>query len=365
MASEDQLIARIGKSLPSIAGGRNPAARLNGLRVRLGIGDDAAILSPGGKSDWILTCDAFIEGVHFLRDMHPSDSVGYKALARATSDIAAMGGAPRAFLLTLALPQDCVSRWLDQFLAGMKRAARKLDLRLIGGDTTRTPQIFISITVLGEVARGLAVKRSGARPGDLIYVSGRLGRAQLGLELLRGGIVSAKRVRIANAASSRNPSGALISSAALLQPHLYPEIRVELGAWLAQHRIASAMMDISDGLSIDLARLCNASGAGAKLDARRIPCVQIPERVARRLSPAAANTPDIALQMALHGGEDYELLFTVSRRNVSRLRQAPAFSQLTAIGEITRERKILLVDEAGQARALQPGGWDPFRARKE
>jgi thiamine-monophosphate kinase len=347
MDSEDQLIARIRKSLPSITGDRGPVAPLGDLRVSLGVGDDAAILSSGGKTDRILTCDAFIDGVHFLRDLHPADSVGYKSLARAASDIAAMGGAPRAFLLTLALPQNCIGRWLDQFLAGMKRAARKLDVRLIGGDTTRTSQIFISVTVIGEIARGLAVKRSGARADDLIYVSGRLGRAQLGLELLRSGIASAKRARNA--------------SSALLQQHLYPAIRVELGAWLAKNRIASAMMDISDGLSTDLVRLCKASNVGAKLDSRRIPCVQILERIALRLPPAVAN----ALQMALHGGEDYELLFTVPRSNLSRLRGAPGFSQLVAIGEITRQRKIVLLDESGRARALQPGGWDPFRARKK
>jgi len=356
VASEDQLIERVVKALPSITPDRGAAVRLGHLRAPFGIGDDAAVLSPAGKEDWIVTCDAFIEGVHFLRHVHPADSVGCKSIARAASDVAAMGGAPRAFLLTLALPQDCTARWLDQFLAGMKRAALKLGLRLIGGDTTRTPLIFISVTVIGEIARGRAVKRSGARSGDLIYVSGRLGRAELGLQLLRGHITNATSIR-----NSRNASGALNSSAALLQPHLYPEIRVELGAWLAQHRIASAMMDISDGLSTDLPRLCLASGVGATIDARRIPRVQIAERIARRLPPAAAD----ALQMALHGGEDYELLFTVPRRNVARLRGAPGFPELTAIGEITRSRKILLVDDAGSALPLQPGGWDPFRARKK
>jgi thiamine-monophosphate kinase len=345
MEAEDQLIDRIARSVPSIGVGHSATGRPARLLVPFGIGDDAAVVSPGGKNDWILTCDAFIEGVHFLRHAHPADSVGYKSLARAASDIAAMGGEPRAFLLTIALPQDCTGKWLDQFLAGMRRAARALDLRLIGGDTTRTPQIFISITVLGEMPRRRALKRSGARPGDLVYVSGRLGRAQLGLELLRRGIAHAKRRD-----KALGP---------LLRQHLYPEIRLELGAWLANNRVASAMMDISDGLSTDLPRLCKASGVGAKLDARRIPCVQVPERVARRLGSSA---PD-ALRMALDGGEDYELLFTVPRRNVSRLRRAPRFAQLTAIGEITRARKILMFDADGRARPLQPGGWDPFRKR--
>jgi thiamine-monophosphate kinase len=342
MEAEDQLIGRTAKSLPSALGRGHLAAR-TGLRVKLGIGDDAAILSPGGGSDWIFTCDSFIEGVHFLRDLHPADSVGYKSLARATSDIAAMGGLPRAFLLTLALPETLTGRWLDQFLAGMKRAARSLGVRLIGGDTTKSPRVFISITVLGEAPRGRAVARSGARPGDLIYVSGRLGRAQLGLELVRRRLAASKR----NEPALRDA----------LRQHLYPEIRIELGAWLAQKRTASAMMDISDGLSTDLPRLCLASTVGARIDSQRVPCVQLPKGTARKLRGVRLD----ALQLALDGGEDYELLFTVPRRNVAKLRGAPGFSQLTAIGEIMRDRKILLVDSASRSLPLKSAGWDPFR----
>ncbi|MGA9884919.1 MAG: thiamine-phosphate kinase [Candidatus Acidiferrales bacterium] len=342
MEAEDQLIERIAKSLLSAARRKRAAGRAE-LRLKLGMGDDAAILAPGGSTDWILTCDAFIEGIHFLRDLHPADSVGYKSLSRATSDIAAMGAQPRAFLLTLALPENLTGRWLDGFLAGMKRAARILGVRLIGGDTTKSPHVFISITVLGEVPRGRSLARSGARPGDVIYVSGRLGRAQLGLELVRSGL----RGRKVAAAASR----------ATLQQHLYPKIRVELGAWLAQSRIASAMMDISDGLSTDLPRLCEASGVGARIDAQRIPCVELPKAPARKLRGIQSD----ALQLALHGGEDYELLFTIPRRNVAKLRAAPGFSQLTAIGQITRDREILLVDSAGRAGPLKSAGWDPFR----
>lgn len=341
MEAEDQLIDRIGKALPFRLGGRLGSA-LRSL-VKLGIGDDAAILLPRGGSDWILTCDAFIEGVHFLRDLHPADSVGYKSLARAASDIAAMGGAPRAFLLTLALPDVLTGLWLDQFLAGMRRASQALGVQLIGGDTTKSPQVFISITVVGEAPRGRTLLRSGARSGDLIYVSGRLGRAQLGLELLRGGMAK-------TAAQDR-------SLRAALQQHLYPTIRVELGAWLAQRGIASAMMDLSDGLSTDLPRLCRASGVGARVDSWSIPCAAIPDRAARKLKGIAENP----LQLALDGGEDYELLFTVPRRNVAKLRGARGFSQLTAIGEITRERKILLADSEGREQPLKSGGWDPFR----
>lgn len=341
MPVEDQLIDRIAKALSSARSVRAGGA-LRSL-FKLGIGDDAAILSPGRSTDWILTCDAFLEGVHFRRELHPADSVGYKSLARAASDIAAMGGAPRTFLLTLALPEALTGRWLERFLAGMKRASRTLGVRLIGGDTTKSPRVFISITVLGEAPRGRVLLRSGARPGDVIYVSGRLGRAQLGLELLRGGLAkAAMRDRALRAA---------------LQQHLYPKIRRELAAWLANRKIASAMMDLSDGLSTDLPRLCRASGVGARIDAWKIPPARIPDHVARKLKGIAANP----LQLALDGGEDYELLFTVPRPNVAKLRSAPGFSQLAAIGEITRERQILLLGSAGRSRPLQSGGWEPFR----
>src|ERR1700751_2871997 len=241
MHKEDQLVERIGRKVPSTIGRRASGA------VRLGVGDDSAIFSPDGRNDWVLSCDAFLEGVHFLAKDHPPDSVGYKSLVRAASDLVAMGASPRYFLMTLALPASRIDTWLDAFLAGMARAARYLGMRLIGGDTTKSSFVSISITVFGEVSRGRALTRSGARPGDLIYVSGKLGRAQLGLELVRRGHARDRRLR------------------ALTQPHLYPKIRVEFGYWLARHCAASSAMDLSDGLSTDLVRLCTASQVGAKI----------------------------------------------------------------------------------------------------
>jgi len=185
--------------------------------------------------------------------------------------------------------------------------------------------------------------RGGAAPGDLIYVSGKLGRAQLGLELLLGGF------------------GKYRGFAGLLRPHLYPRIRVSLGKWLAERGIASAMMDLSDGLSTDLARMAEASGVGAHVWTERIPRVTIPSAVAKRLRGRKADP----LKMALHGGEDYELLFTVPRRKVKMLCRAPGFGQITHIGEITRNkaslRGILLIDGDGKAKPLEALGWDSFR----
>ena len=208
MPRESQLVEKIARALLP--------HRAASSRLKIGIGDDAAILSPAAHTDWVLSCDTFLEGVHFRLKTHPPDSVGYKALARASSDLAAMGATPRFFLLTLALPAARTGAWLNTFLKGMARAASELGITIIGGDTTRSRTVFISITVLGEIAPGRALTRSGARPGDIIYVSGKLGRAQLGLELVLRGHARDRRMR------------------ALVQPHLYPKIRIELGAWLAQ-----------------------------------------------------------------------------------------------------------------------------------
>ncbi len=335
MQDEDRLIRRVANLIPSFSG-------CQGLRqgVALGIGDDAMVFRGRPGKDWVVTVDAFVEGVHFLADRHPPDSVGYKALARAASDLAAMGGQPRFFLLTLGLPGARAGAWLDHMLDGVSKAARTLGVTLVGGDTTGTPSVFMSVTVIGETERGQAVTRSGAKPGDLLYVSGRLGCAQLGLEIILN------RLRLDHALNK------------VLGPHLYPGIRVELGAWLASNKIVSAMMDVSDGFSTDLARLCSASGVAARVYAPKIPVAQVPATLARRLKHAVDPTT-----MALHGGEDYELLFTVPKRQVAKLRRAPGFRDLTQIGEIRRGKGVTLIDANGKERALTPKGWDPFRGK--
>lgn len=331
MSSEASLIERIRTRIASPPG----LARAVGLRI--GIGDDAAVLRPPHGTEWVLTCDAFLENVHFLMQAHSPEVVGYKALARATSDLAAMGASPRLFLLSLALPSDRTGRWLEGFLKGMARAARKFGLVLAGGDTSRHPTVAISITVLGQVAPRHAVTRSGARPGDLLYVTGRLGAAQLGLELVLRGMYHERRWQ------------------ALLRPHLYPELRLEFGRWLASRRLASAMIDTSDGLSTDIGHLCSASGVGARLWADRIPKVRIP--------PALRQHGFDPLELALHGGEDYELLFAVPRRFETRIPRSYRGGAVTAIGEVTRGKSLLLVGGDGRATPLVPGGWDHFRSK--
>jgi thiamine-monophosphate kinase len=302
--------------------------------VRLGIGDDAALFSPRRGYETILTCDWFLEGTHFLRDKHPADSVGWKCLARAVSDIAAMGGEPRCFLLSLALPETHAGRWLDEFLSGLRRVARKFKCPLAGGDTTRHREILMNVTVVGEVRSGRALLRSGARPGDIIYVSGRLGEAELGLRRLRS-------MRQVAKGDSR------------LRKHLYPEPRISLGRWLSHYGMATSMMDLSDGLSTDVTRLCAASGVGARLEASRIPTASKPQRF-------GVKNVD-AVDLALNGGDDYELLFTVRPGKTSRVPRAFQGVPLSAIGAITWDRKLKLVRVSGHETNLLPSGWDAFK----
>ncbi len=329
---EDQLVRRIVKAALSPKGGP---------WLALGAGDDAALLTPRPGYDTILTCDWFLQGRHFLPGKHPADSIGWKCLARALSDIAAMGGQPRCFLLSLALPGKLALKekargtgWLDEFLGGLRRAARRFGCLLAGGDTTQRREILINVTVVGEVLAGRALRRSGAKAGDRIFVSGTLGEAELGLQKLRRG------ARV----SPRNDRA--------LRKHLYPEPRLALGQWLADRRLASSMLDLSDGLSSDLPRLCAASGVGARIQAAEIPSPKVSLGAVRRFD---------ALGLALNGGDDYELLFTVSADNAPRIPRSFQGIALTEIGEVTRERRVVKVQQDGTTKPLLPRGWDPFR----
>jgi len=324
MTSELQLIERVRRKLPSLAKG-----------LRIGIGDDAAVMRPRTGTDWVVTTDAFLENVHFLRQVHPPRDVGYKALARATSDIAAMGARPQYFLMSLGLPPNSTGKWLDAFLDGMATAARRFGLSLAGGDTTSYPTVIVNLTVIGEAEPGRAILRSGARPGDVICVSGRLGEAEMGWRLAQRGLHNKKR-----------------RYRKLLRKHFHPEPRLELGQWLAARQYATSMIDTSDGLSTDLGHICEASDVGARLFEEKIPVVDVPPELRRAgLDP---------LQLALDGGEDYELLFTVPKRMAARLPKKIGGATVTAIGEIMHGNQIVLVDARGQDKAVKPGGWDSF-----
>jgi len=245
------------------------------------------------------------------------------------------GREAEVFLLSLALPANRSGKWMADFLRGLMRASRKLKCPLAGGDTTRSDRILINIHVVGEASRGGVVRRSGAKPGDRIFVSGRLGEAELGLRLARQ--------RRKKGDGGRNP---------LLKQHLYPEARVELGHWLAERKLATAMIDVSDALSSDLARLCEAGKVGAQVEVDRVPLAA--GEFCRRF------TDKERARAALNGGDDYELLFCVANRDLRHIPRTSRGVKLTEIGRITKGRTVELVDSSRKAVPLRPLGWDPF-----
>jgi len=280
--------------------------------VRLPRGDEA-----------LVTTDFSLEGVHFRREWHPPDTVGHRCLARGLSDIAAMGGTPRAAFLSLALPGTVAQSWVGKFLFGFLKLARKHSVVLAGGDTAQSPDgILADIVVLGSIPAGEAILRSGARARDLIYVTGNLGAALADLNRLQEG----EKLR---PASHRK--------------HFYPEPRIAVGKYLREHKLASAMIDISDGLSTDLSHICEESGVGAVVDAASLP---------------TAVRGDEGLQFALHGGDEYELLFTArpSRRVPKQIAGVP----VTRIGEILRSKKMKLLLANGKVEPLRVRGWEHF-----
>ncbi len=245
---------------------RKAAAIPAGSGLVLGIGDDCAIYRPRGSADDLLfTTDMFVESVHFRRETHKPVVAGRKALARGLSDIAAMGGAPRFCLVSLCVPDWARARWVDRFFDGILQLAGSTGTVLAGGDLSHGDRLVCDVTVCGAAPRGRALRRDGARAGHEIYVSGALGGSALGLETHRG------KAR---------------------ERHLYPQPRLALGAFLRERLRATAAIDISDGLSLDLRRLCLASGVAAEIG----PPPQF---------------RGAGLDHALHGGEEYELLFTV------------------------------------------------------
>ena len=305
-------------------------ARRREAAVRLGIGDDCAALRIPPGHDALVTTDFSLEGVHFRRDWHAPETVGHRCLARGLSDIAAMGGRPVAAFLSLALPRNLAQNWVDRFLAGLLRLADAFQMTLAGGDVAQSPGgILADIVVVGSAPRGKAILRSGARPGDLIYVTGELGGSVAALQLL----LSKRKVR-----------------PAYYRHHFAPQPRVAVGELLRQKRLASAMIDISDGLSTDLAHICEESGVGATLQAEAIPLARVGKLMY-----------EVDIQCALHGGDDYELLFTSppSKRIPARMAGVP----ITQIGHVTRRKQVILLKQNGNRLKFPPQGWEHFKSR--
>jgi thiamine-monophosphate kinase len=309
-----------------------------GRGLELGIGDDAAVLRAGGTKKLLLTTDLLVENVDFRRSFHPPYLLGRKSLNVNLSDIAAMGGRPRWALLGLALPRNLDTRWVEEFFRGFRSACRDEDVLLVGGDLSAAEAIMISVVVAGQAHR--VVSRRGARPGDILFVSGTLGDAAGGLRLLK--IVGRPGLRL----KRRSAPG---PDFRLRQAFLDPRPQVKLGLKLAARRLASAMIDISDGLSTDVHNLCRESGVGAEIWAENIPL----STELKRVFPSP-------LRLALHGGEDFQLLFASPRRCWPGLRQMSRSVPLTPIGRVVRGREIMLVGPGRKKRLLPARGWQHF-----
>jgi thiamine-monophosphate kinase len=321
---------------------------IDSLRRRFGaaIGDDAAVFQTPAGRETVITADLLIEDVDFRRTTAPPLLLGHKALAVSLSDIAAMGARPRWSLISIGVPEDVwETEFVDQFYEGLTSLANRYDVKLIGGDTSRTPdKIVIDSIVIGECNVGQAVKRAGAQPGDQIFVTGSLGGAAAGLRLIERGAHLAEQ-NLADEDSQK------IDHVLLRQ--LRPEPRVGWGMVLGEERLATSLIDISDGLSSDLNHLCTESGVGALIESSLLPIDhQVVELCGRRaLDP---------LQLALHGGEDFELLFTVEPGDVARLPRKVDGVELTRIGEVRKDGEGVKISEGPRVWELNPGGWKHF-----
>jgi thiamine-monophosphate kinase len=307
---------------------RQVAAALPNRAVKTGIGDDCAILRLRPGFELLVTTDLCLEDVHFRRIWHPAAVVGHRCLTRGLSDIAAMGGEPLACFLSLGLPEELSPAWINGFLRGLLDLARRFNVQLAGGDVSSARQITADIVVTGQVPSGRAVLRTGAHLRDRIYVTGSLGGSAAILKQLFAG----KPVK------PTKPS-----------PHFYPTPRIEVGSWLQKHGLATAMIDLSDGLSVDLAHICEESGVAAIVTTNRIP---------------VGKSAD--LDLALHGGEDYELLFTA--RKSAKIPSRIAGVAITEIGEIRNPRDyssaIQILGDNGKVRPLAQRGWEHFKKQR-
>lgn len=292
------------------------------------VGDDCAVIPKNAETEIVITSDLLLENIDFGLEWADPEALGHKALAVSLSDIAAMAATPRFALLSIGVPTSLwKSGFIDQLYDGWHSLAARWQVQLIGGDISRSPdKLVIDSIGIGEVDRGRAVLRSGAQPGDAIFVSGTLGGAAAGLRLLRSGV---------------QPSSSDAREIALINRQLKPEPRVDLAIQLAELGIVTSMIDISDGLSSDLSHICEASGVGARIDARSLP-----------IDPNIEG-PD--LEDILNGGEDFELLFTVGAGDAAVMTGL----DVTPIGVVTAVREMEIVVD-GEPKPLVPRGFRHF-----
>jgi thiamine-monophosphate kinase len=328
---------------------------INALRQRVasstqstvtGIGDDAAVFRTSANKETVVSIDLLVEDIDFRRTTTPPYLLGHKALAVSLSDLAAMGSRPLWALVSIGIPEDVwQTNFVDQMYDGWLDLANRYGVQLIGGDTSRAHEhIVIDSIALGECPAGMAVKRNGARPGDQIFVTGSLGGAAAGLRLIERGAHLAEQ-NLADEDSQKVDH--------VLLRQLRPEPRVGWGMVLSEERLTTAMIDLSDGLSSDINHLCEASNVGALLDASLLP---IDEHVVELCGRRALDP----LQLALHGGEDFELLFAVKPENVARLPKRVDGVEIKRIGEVTTANDGVKISEGTRTWDLRPGGWKHF-----
>lgn len=311
-----------------------------------GIGDDAAVFRGATGKETIITADLLVEDVDFRRTTTPPYLLGHKALAVSLSDIAAMGARPLWSLISIGVPEDVwETDFAERLYDGLLELANRYGVQLIGGDTSRTNEnIVIDSIVVGECAAGAAVMRSGAKAGDQIFVTGSLGAAAAGLRLIERGAHLAEQ-NLGDEDSQKLDH--------ILLRQLRPEPRVGWGIVLGEERLATAMIDLSDGLSSDLNQLCTASSVGALIDSALLPV----DNYVTELCGRRALDP---LQLALHGGEDFELLFAVKPEDVPRLPRRVDGIEIKCIGEITAVHEGVKITEGTRVWELRPGGWKHF-----
>ena len=324
---------------------RERASQTKTRSLRLGIGDDCALLSLSSSDELAITTDLSIAGRHFRLDWHQPESIGHRALARGLSDLAAMGARPVAAFLSLGLPSELTTStngrtsWVQRFLDGLLALGLAHKTPIAGGDLSESPLAFADIVLTGAVPRGRALLRSGARPGHLIYVTGSLGGAAAGLTQLADFAKNS-----VTRASGLRPPPIPTPLALRLAPHLYPQPRVAQGLVLQRRGIASAAIDISDGISTDLTHICEESRVAAEVDAELLPIHQ-----------------GATLANALHGGEDYELLFTAPA--MARVPKQICGIPVTHIGRMVKAREgtaaVTLITPQG-SQTLEPQGWQHF-----
>lgn len=331
-----------------------------GAKITLGIGDDAAALETPEKSLLLITTDIMIEGIHFKREYFTPQLLARKSLAINLSDIAAMGGEPHYFLLNLSLPGNLDTNFLEAFIDGLLEEANRYNVSLIGGDTSSSKkEIIISLTLLGQAKKGQIVSRSKAKPGHYLYVSGDIGRSAAGLSLLKAGY-RLKDERVLREGISINKEEEKLAKQCLVA-HLIPSPRLELGRMLATEGLAHAMIDLSDGISRDLSHICRLSKCGAIINKDMLPIAEATSYWAEKLHLSP-------FDLALNGGEDYELLFAIPAEKEEKLQnliKAKRLASITRIGEIVEEKMGIKISQPeGESIPLADRGYDHFSSNK-